>query len=118
MFASQDHRREARAILGTAAPVAAMALVNNAMSVTDTLMAAALGAEALAAAALGNDFYSLVFYLAIGILGGLTPLYGAAHSAADEEALRRLRKAGWAGMTTGCSGGAYGIFSGASGLCA
>lgn len=94
--ASQDHRREARAILGTAAPVAAMALVNMAMSVTDTLMAAALGADALAAAAVGSDVYSLAFYLAIGILGGLTPLYAAAHAAADDTALRRLRTAGWA----------------------
>jgi MATE family multidrug resistance protein len=94
--ASQDHRREARAILGTAAPVAAMALVNMAMSVTDTLMAAALGADALAAAAVGSDVYSLAFYLVIGILGGLTPLYAAAHAAADDTALRRLRTAGWA----------------------
>lgn len=62
--ASQDHRHEARAVLGTAAPVAAMALVNMAMSVTDTLMAAA---------AVGNEVYSLAFYLVIGILGGLTP---------------------------------------------
>jgi MATE family multidrug resistance protein len=94
--ASQDQRREARAILGTAAPVAAMALVNMAMSVTDTLMAAALGAGALAAAAVGSDVYSLAFYLVIGILGGLTPLYAAAHAAADDTALRRLRTAGWA----------------------
>ena len=42
----QGPRREAWAILGTAAPVAAMALVNMAMSVTDTLMAAVLGRRA------------------------------------------------------------------------
>jgi multidrug resistance protein, MATE family len=96
LHSTEAQRREARAILGIAAPVAAMALVNMAMSVTDTLMAAALGPEALAAAAVGSDFYSLVFYLAIGILGGLAPLYAAAHAAADEAALRRLRSAGWA----------------------
>jgi multidrug resistance protein, MATE family len=73
-----------------------MALVNMAMSVTDTLMAAALGPAALAAAAVGSDFYSLVFYLVIGILGGLAPLYAAAHAAGDAAALRRLRTAGWA----------------------
>ncbi len=93
---SEERRREARALLGTAAPVAAMALVNMAMSVTDTLMAAALGPGALAAAAVGSDFYSLVFYLVIGILGGLAPLYAAAHAMGDEAALRRLRSAGWA----------------------
>jgi multidrug resistance protein, MATE family len=91
-----ERRREAHALLATAVPVAAMALVNMAMSVTDTLMAAALGPEALAAAAVGSDLYSLVFYFAIGILGGLAPLHAAAHAAADEEALRRLRSAGWA----------------------
>jgi MATE family multidrug resistance protein len=96
LASSEERRREARAILGTAAPVAAMALVNMAMSVTDTLMAASLGPEALAAAAVGSDFYSLVFYLAIGILGGLAPLYAAAHAAADEAALCRLRSAAWA----------------------
>jgi multidrug resistance protein, MATE family len=82
-------------MLGTATPVAAMAPVNMAMSVTDTLMAVALPPEALAAAAVGSDFYSLVFYLAVGILVGLAPLFAAAHAAADETAQRRLRSAGW-----------------------
>jgi MATE family multidrug resistance protein len=57
-------------------------------------MAAALGPGALAAAAVGSDFHSLVFYLVIGILGGLAPLYAAAHATGDEAALRRLRSAG------------------------
>jgi multidrug resistance protein, MATE family len=93
---SDEHSREAWAILGTATPVAAKALVNMTMSMTDTLMAVALGPEALAAAAIGRDVYSLVFYLAVGILGGLAPHYAAAHAAADETAQRRLRSAGWA----------------------
>ncbi|MGB8623560.1 MAG: MATE family efflux transporter [Paracoccaceae bacterium] len=88
-------RQEVGGILRLAAPVAALALVNMAMSVTDTLMAASLGAESLAATAVGSDFYSLVFYLSVGILGGLAPLYAAAHASEDADLLRRLRGSGW-----------------------
>ncbi len=87
---------EASGLLATAAPVAAMALVNMCMSVTDTLMAAALGVEALAAAGVASDLYSIAFYLAIGVIGGLAPLYAAAHAAGDKKRLARLRASGWA----------------------
>lgn len=87
---------EAAGLLATAAPVAAMALVNMCMSVTDTLMAAALGVEALAAAGVASDLYSIAFYLAIGVIGGLAPLYAAAHAAHDVQRLARLRASGWA----------------------
>jgi hypothetical protein len=56
-----------------------IALVNMGMSVTDTLMvSAAFGAEALAAVAVGSDFYSILFYLGAGTIGGLAPFYAAA----------------------------------------
>ena len=87
--------REARTILAQATPIAAVALVNMAMSVTDTLMAAAHGAEALAAVAVASDLYSIVFYLIAGTVGGLAPLYAAAAEARDEARLRILRTAGW-----------------------
>lgn len=86
---------EVTGILSTAAPVAAMALVNMCMSVTDTLMAGMLGAEALAAAGVASDLYSIAFYLAIGVIGGLAPLYASAHAKADFERLGRLRASGW-----------------------
>ncbi|RYH07377.1 MATE family efflux transporter [Tropicimonas sp. IMCC6043] len=88
--------QEARTILAQAAPVAMVALVNMAMSVTDTIMAAAHGPEALAAVAVGSDFYSIVFYLVAGTIGGLSPLYAEASEARDETRLRTLRTAGWA----------------------
>ncbi|MCA8882839.1 MAG: hypothetical protein KDA50_03710 [Rhodobacteraceae bacterium] len=62
---------ETRALLRLAAPLTGLALVNMAMSVTDTLMTAAFGLEALAAVAVASDFYSIVFYLAVGCIGGL-----------------------------------------------
>ncbi len=72
-----------------------VALVNMAMSVTDTLMAASFGAGGLAAVAVGSDFYSIVFVFAAGCISGLAPLYAAAAEAQDNTSLRRLRAAGW-----------------------
>lgn len=87
-------RAEAWALLRLAAPLTGLALVNMAMSVTDTLMTAAFGVEALAAVAVASDLYSILFYLAIGCIGGLGPLYAAAHAAGDADRLARLRTAG------------------------
>ena len=91
---SFDHA-EARHLLRISMPITAIALVNMAMSVTDTLMAAALGQGALAAVAVSSDFYSLLFYLVAGTIGGIAPLYAAASAAGDETRLRALRSAGW-----------------------
>jgi len=88
-------RSETGAFLRLAGPMTLVALVNMAMSVTDTLMAAAFGPEALAAVAVGSDFYSIVFVFAAGTISALAPLYAAAAEAGDGAALRRLRAAGW-----------------------
>jgi MATE family multidrug resistance protein len=87
-------KAEAWALLRLAAPLTGLALVNMAMSVTDTLMTAAFGVESLAAVAVASDFYSILFYLAVGCIGGLGPLYAAAHAAGDADRLTRLRTAG------------------------
>lgn len=87
-------KTEAWAVLRLAAPLTGLALVNMAMSVTDTLMTAAFGVEALAAVAVASDFYSILFYLAVGCIGGLGPLYAAAHATGDADRLARLRTAG------------------------
>lgn len=87
-------RAEAWAMLKLAAPLTGLALVNMAMSVTDTMMTAAFGVESFAAVAVASDFYSIFFYLAIGCIGGLGPLYASAHAAGDVDRLARLRMAG------------------------
>ncbi|MDU9006914.1 MATE family efflux transporter [Sedimentitalea todarodis] len=87
-------KAEAVALVRLAAPLTGLALVNMAMSVTDTMMTAAFGIEALAAVAVASDFYSIFFYLAIGCMGGLGPLYATAHAAGDAGRLARLRTAG------------------------
>ncbi|WP_176224318.1 MATE family efflux transporter [Maritimibacter sp. HL-12] len=82
-------------MLRLAAPMTMVALVNMAMSVTDTLMAAQFGVAGLAAVAIGSDFYSLVFVFAAGTISGLATLYAAAAEAENTPRLRRLRAAGW-----------------------
>jgi MATE family multidrug resistance protein len=89
-------RAETGALMRLAGPMTMVALVNMAMSVTDTLMAARHGTHALAAVAVGSDFYSLVFVFGAGTVAGLAPLYAAAAEAGDASRLRRLRSAGWA----------------------
>jgi Na+-driven multidrug efflux pump len=88
---------ESRALLRLAVPIMLIALVNMGMSVTDTFMvSSAFGAEALAAVAVGSDFYSILFYLAAGTLGGLSPFYTAAVVRADPAARARLERTGQA----------------------
>jgi multidrug resistance protein, MATE family len=88
---------ESRALLRLAVPIMLIALVNMGMSVTDTFMvSSAFGAEALAAVAVGSDFYSILFYLAAGTLGGLSPFYTAAVLRADPAARARLERIGQA----------------------
>ncbi|MBW8635820.1 hypothetical protein K1W69_01370 [Hoeflea sp. WL0058] len=89
------NRADAVGLVRVAAPVAGLALVNMAMSVTDTFMTAAFGPEALAAVAVASDAYSIVFYLAVGCIGGLAPLYASAHAAKNTAQMARLRCAGW-----------------------
>jgi len=88
-------RTETGALLRLAGPMTLVALVNMAMSVTDTLMAAGVGPVALAAVAVGSDFYSIVFVFAAGTISALAPLYATAAEAGDAAGLRRLRTAGW-----------------------
>jgi multidrug resistance protein, MATE family len=88
-------RSEMRAILSLATPIALVSLVNMAMSVTDTVMAAGLGAGALAAVAVGSDYYSVIFYFAAGVVSGIGPYYAAALANGDLERASRLRLSGW-----------------------
>lgn len=88
--------QESRAILGLAAPIMMISLVNMGMSVTDTAMVSALfGTDALAAVAVGSDLYSIVFYLGAGVLAGLAPFVTGATARRDVADLLRLERTGW-----------------------
>jgi multidrug resistance protein, MATE family len=86
---------EPAAMLRLAVPIMLIALVNMGMSITDTIMvSASFGAEALAAVAVGSDFYSILFYLGAGTIGGLVPFYTAAVTRADQKERARLERIG------------------------
>ena len=86
---------ECNALLRIAVPLMLIALVNMGMSVTDTLMvSAAFGADALAAVAVGSDFYSILFYFGAGTIGGLAPFYTAAVVTSDPAERARLERTG------------------------
>lgn len=86
---------EATAIFRLSTPIALVSPLNVAMSVTDTVMAVGLGTGALAAVAVGSDFYSVVFYLVAGVVSGIGPYYAAAVAGGDAERAFRLRVTGW-----------------------
>lgn len=86
---------EPLAMLRLAIPIMLIALVNMGMSVTDTIMVSAMfGPEALAAVAVGSDFYSILFYLGAGTIGGLVPFYAAAVARSDLSERVRLERIG------------------------
>lgn len=86
---------ELRAMLRLAVPIMLIALVNMGMSITDTVMvSASFGPEALAAVAVGSDFYSILFYLGAGTIGGLVPFYAAAAARSDLRERARLERIG------------------------
>jgi MATE family multidrug resistance protein len=86
---------EPRAMLRLAVPIMLIALVNMGMSITDTIMVSAnFGPEALAAVAVGSDFYSILFYLGAGTIGGLVPFYTAAVARSDPSERARLERIG------------------------
>jgi multidrug resistance protein, MATE family len=87
---------EGQSLLRLAAPIMLIALVNMGMSLTDTAMVAALfGTGAMAAVAVGSDLYSIVFYLAAGVLGGFAPFYAGAVARKDGHERARLERLGW-----------------------
>jgi MATE family multidrug resistance protein len=96
---------EARALIRLAGPIALIALVNMGMSVTDTLMVSwFFGTAALAAVAVGSDFYSIVFYLGAGVIAGLSPFVAAAVARQSAAETGTYRQAGW--IVTGATAAA------------
>lgn len=74
---------EFNALFRLAGPIAAVGLLNMGMSLTDVIMVGWLGADALAAVAVMSDAYSIVFYLAAGILAATVPLIAHARGPDD-----------------------------------
>ena len=73
-----------------AAPLILSSLVSMSVSITDVVMMGWIGPTALAAGAAASDFYSIIFYLASGIVAALAPLAAQSRGANDTETIRQV----------------------------
>jgi multidrug resistance protein, MATE family len=73
--------REARALAALAAPLTLASLASMGISITDVVMMGWLGPAHLAAGAVTSDAYSIVFYLAAGVLAAVAPMVAHARGA-------------------------------------
>jgi MATE family multidrug resistance protein len=95
-------RAELGATVKLALPMALTQLGQTAMLTTDVLLVGRLGADAVAAAALGMNFFFLLFIVGMGIVTATAPLAAQAHGANDARGVRRVIRMGlWAGIAVG-----------------
>jgi multidrug resistance protein, MATE family len=81
---------EMRALSRVAGPLIVGQLGGTLMHTTDTIMVGPLGANALAAAGLGNAIFMATFMICTGTLLGMTPLVSQAFGAGDRGECRRV----------------------------
>lgn len=99
-------RAEARATLALAGPLIVHNLALVGMSLTDTIMAGLLGANTLAAVAVGSNVWAPVFLFTLGVLMAQSPtsahLYGAGKTGAIGHYARQMawlsQLLGWGGF--------------------
>src|SRR5687767_9377501 len=90
-------RAELGATLKLALPMALTQLGQTAMLTTDVLLVGRLGADAVAGASLGMNFFFLLFIVGMGIVTATAPLAAQAHGAGDARSVRRVTRMGlWA----------------------
>src|SRR3954447_9575906 len=77
-------------LLRLAGPIIVGQLGGVAMTTTDTIMVAPLGATSLAAAGLGSSLHFAALVTFSGILMGMTPLVSQSHGAGDRAECRRV----------------------------
>ena len=83
-------RREARALVRLATPLAAAQLGDQLLGVVDTAVVGRVDALELAAVGLGNALYFAVVVLGVGLLLALDPLVSQARGAGEDGEARRL----------------------------
>jgi MATE family multidrug resistance protein len=95
-------RAELGATVKLALPMGLTQLGQVAMLTTDVLLVGRLGADAVAAAALGMNFFFLLFIVGMGIVTATAPLAAQAYGAGDVRGVRRVTRMGlWAGLIVG-----------------
>jgi MATE family multidrug resistance protein len=86
--------REATALLGIAWPLIVNNLSVAGMQFTDAVMAGRLGAESLAAVAVGGSVWFLGFAFVLGVLMAISPIAARHHGAGDEALIGRYTRQG------------------------
>jgi multidrug resistance protein, MATE family len=95
-------RAELGATVKLALPMALTQLGQTAMLTTDVLLVGRLGADAVAAASLGMNFFFLLFIVGMGIVTATAPLAAQAHGAGDARGVRRVTRMGlWTALIVG-----------------
>jgi MATE family multidrug resistance protein len=86
--------RETTALLGIAWPLIINNLSVAGMQFTDAVMAGRLGAESLAAVAVGGSVWFMGFALVLGVLMAISPIASRHHGAGDEALIGRYTRQG------------------------
>jgi len=86
--------RETGALLGIAWPLIINNLSVAGMQFTDAVMAGQLGAESLAAVAVGGSVWFMGFALVLGVLMAISPIASRHHGAGDEALIGRYTRQG------------------------
>ena len=84
--------RETKTLLGIAWPLIVNNLSVAGMQFTDAVMAGRLGAESLAAVAVGGSVWFMGFALVLGVLMAISPIASRHHGAGDEALIGRYTR--------------------------
>jgi len=103
MFASsQKHGDEIRALLWLAGPLIVNNLSIAGMQFADAVMAGRLGAEALAAVAVGGSVWFLGFTTCLGLMMAISPIAARYYGAGEPEMIGRYTRQGlWLAVALG-----------------
>ena len=85
---------ETKALLGIAWPLIVNNLSVAGMAFTDAVMAGRLGAESLAAVAVGGSVWFMGFAFVLGVLMAISPIAARLHGAGDEALIGRYTRQG------------------------
>ena len=94
MFSSGNWRHELRALLGLAGPLIVNNLSLAGMHFADAVMAGRLGAESLAAVAVGGSVWFFGFTICLGLLMAISPIAARHYGAGNPEVIGRYTRQG------------------------
>ncbi len=94
MWRSNNWREEFRGLLALAGPLIVNNLAVAGMQIADTIMAGQIGAESLAAVAVGGSVWFLGFTVGLGLLMAISPIAARHYGAGDRALIGRYTRQG------------------------